>query len=152
MPACLHVAHNHITGTVVLCWCLVLSVAGGGGGVLSREKKAASGFCEWTGGPSIPLCDIPSGCCFFAGPWTVTRSSPRVLHQVAVLCRPLQPVLLLVSFPRSRSPVVGVLGLCWLRRMPFVHLRCPIVGVPGVVLVVAGDLQYGAWGRLNVMG
>ena len=26
--------------------------------------------------------------------------------------RPLRPVLLLVSFPRSRSPVVGVLGLC----------------------------------------
>ena len=22
-----------------------------------------------------PLCDIPSGCCFFTGPWTVTRSS-----------------------------------------------------------------------------
>ena len=25
---------------------------------------------------------------------------------------PLRPVLLLVSFPRSQSPVVGVLGLC----------------------------------------
>ena len=23
-----------------------------------------------------PPCDIPSGCCFFTGPWTVTRSSP----------------------------------------------------------------------------
>ena len=24
-----------------------------------------------------PLCDIPSGCCFFTGPWTVTRPSLR---------------------------------------------------------------------------
>ena len=59
-----------------------------------------------------PLCDIPSGCCSFAGPWTVTRSSLRMLRRVAVFYRPLRPVLLLVSFPRSRSPVVGVLGLC----------------------------------------
>ena len=59
-----------------------------------------------------PPCDSPSGCCFFTGPWTVTRSSLRMLRRVATLCRPLRPVLLLVSFPRSRSPVVGVLGLC----------------------------------------
>ena len=59
-----------------------------------------------------PLCDIPSGCCSFTGPWTVTRSSLRMLRRVAAFCRPLWPVLLLVSFPRSRSPVVGVLGLC----------------------------------------
>ena len=61
--------------------------------------------------PPAP-CDIPSGCCFFTGPWTVTRSSLRVLRRVAAFCRPLQPVLLLVSFPSSRSPVVGVLWLC----------------------------------------
>ena len=59
-----------------------------------------------------PLCDIPSGCCSFTGPWTVTRSSLRMLRRVAAFCWPLRPVLLLVSFPRSRSPVVGVLGLC----------------------------------------
>ena len=59
-----------------------------------------------------PLCDIPSGCCSFMGPWTVTRSSLRMLRRVAAFCRPQRPVLLLVSFPRSRSPVVGVLGLC----------------------------------------
>ena len=59
-----------------------------------------------------PLCDIPSGCCSSTGPWTVTRSSLRMLRRVAAFCRPLWPVLLLVSFPRSRSPVVGVLGLC----------------------------------------
>ena len=62
--------------------------------------------------PPPPLCDIPSGCCSFTGPWTVTRSSLRMLRRVATFCRPLRPVLLLVSFPRSRSPVVGVLGLC----------------------------------------
>ena len=81
--------------------------------------------CMWTGSWSrepcpvplraaipCPLCDIPSGCCSFTGPWTVTRSSLRMLRRVAAFCRPLRPVLLLVSFPRSRSPVVGVLGLC----------------------------------------
>ena len=33
-----------------------------------------------------------------------------MLRRVAAFCQPLQPVLLLVSFPRSRSPVVGVPG------------------------------------------
>ena len=41
-----------------------------------------------------------------------------MLCRVAALCRSLRSVLLLVSFPRSRSPVVGELGLCWLRRVP----------------------------------
>ena len=59
-----------------------------------------------------PLCDIPSSCCSFTGPWTVTRSSLRMLRRVAAFCRPLRPVLLLVSFLRSRSPVDGVWGLC----------------------------------------
>ena len=54
-----------------------------------------------------PLCDSPSGCCFFTGPWTVTRSSLRMLRRVAAFCRPLQRVLLLVSFPRLRGPVVA---------------------------------------------
>ena len=68
----------------------------------------------WHGACRItsPLCDIPSGCCSFTGPWTVTRSSLRMLHRVATFCRPLRSLLLLVSFPRLRSPVVGVLGLC----------------------------------------
>ena len=61
---------------------------------------------------ACPLCDIPSGCCSFMGPWTVTRSSLRMLRRVAAFCRPLRPVLLLVSFLRSQSLVVGVLGLC----------------------------------------
>ena len=89
--------------------------------------------------PPPPLCDIPSGCCAFTGPWTVTRSSLRMLRRVAAFCRLLRPVLLLVSFPRSRSPVVGVLGLCWMgRAVPFARQRRPVVGVLGVVLVVAG--------------
>ena len=50
--------------------------------------------------PPPPLCDIPSGCSFFTGPWTVTRSSLRMLRRVAAFCQPLRPVLLLVSFPR----------------------------------------------------
>ena len=77
-----------------------------------------------------PLCDIPSGCCSFTGPWTVTCSSLRMLRRVAAFCRPLRPVLLPVSFPRSRSPVVGVLGLCWMwHGAPFACQRRPIIGV-----------------------
>ena len=57
-----------------------------------------------------PPCDIPSGCCSFTGPWTVTPSSLRMLRRVAAFCRPLRPVLLLVSFPHSRSPVVWCAG------------------------------------------
>ena len=82
---------------------------GGGGAKVERG-----------GGYPPPLCDIPSGGCFFTGPWTVTRSSLRMLRRVAAFCRPLRPVLLPVSFPRSRSPVVGVVGLCWMwRDVPF---------------------------------
>ena len=73
------------------------------------------------------------------GPWTVTRSSLRMLRPVAAFRRPLRPVLLLVSFPHSRSPVVGVLGLCWMWRfVQFARQRRPAVGVLGAVLVVAG--------------
>ena len=89
--------------------------------------------------PTPPLCDIASGCCSFTGPWTVTRSSLRMLRRVAAFCRRLRPVLPLVSFPRSRSPVVGVPGLCWMwHDVPFARQRRPIVGVLGVVLVFAG--------------
>ena len=77
----------------------------------STTRMGGSGTCDRPT-QTRPLCDIPSGCCSFTGPWTVTRSSLRMLRRVATFCRPLRPVLLLVSFPRSRSPVVGVLGLC----------------------------------------
>ena len=36
--------------------------------------------------PPAPLCDVPSGCCFFTGPWTATRSSLRTLRRVAAFC------------------------------------------------------------------
>ena len=75
----------------------------------------------WPLTPPPPVCDIPSGCCSFTGPWTVTRSSLRMLRWVAAFCRPLRPVLLLVSFPRSPGPVVGVPGLCRMWRVPFVR-------------------------------
>ena len=79
-----------------------------------------------------PQCDIPLGCCFFTGPWTVTRSSLRVPRRVAAFCRPLRPVLLLVSFPRSRSPVIGVPGLRWMwHGVPF---------APGYLSCLAGPL------------
>ena len=89
-----------------------------------------------------PLCDIPSGCCSFTGPWTVTRSSLRMLRLVAAFCRPLRPVLLLVSFPRSRSPVVGVLGLCWMwRDVPFACQRRPIIGVLRMCWLLPGSFD-----------
>ena len=76
---------------------------------------------EWGGGVKPPLCDIPSGCCFFTWPWTVTHFYLRMLRRVAAFCRLLRPVLLLVLFLHSRSPVVGVLGLSWLWLVPFVR-------------------------------
>ena len=71
-----------------------------------------------------PLCEIPSGCCLFTGPWTVTRSSLRVLHQVAAFCRPLRPVLLLVSFPCLQSPVVGVPGCAGCGMVCHLRISC----------------------------
>ena len=97
----------------------------------ARSRAPFKGGEGVVGGWVNPPCDIPSGCCFFTGPWTVTRSSLRMLRRVAAFCRPLRPVLLLVLFPRSRSPVVGVPGLCWLRQVPFVRQRCPVVGGRG---------------------
>ena len=85
-----------------------------------------AGQLSFLGNDPPPPCDIPSGCCFFTGPWTVTRSSLRMLRRVAAFCRPLRPVLLLVSFPRSRGPVVGVPGLCWMwQDVPFARQRRP---------------------------
>ena len=89
-----------------------------------------------------PPWDIPSRCCFFTGPWTVTRSSLCMLRRVAAFCRPLRPVLSLVSFPRSWSPVVGVLGLCWLwHDVPFARQRRPIIGVLRVCWLLPGSFD-----------
>ena len=41
-----------------------------------------------TGNRDPSFCDIPSGCCSFTGPWTVTRSSLCMLRQVAAFCCP----------------------------------------------------------------
>ena len=61
-----------------------------------------------------------------------------MLRRVAAFCRPLRPVLLLVSCPRSRSPVVGVPGLCWMwRDVPFARQRRPIIPPPPPPTVVS---------------
>ena len=45
-------------------------------------------------------------------------------------CRPLRPVLLLVLIPRLWSPLVDVLGLCWMwQDVPFARQRRPAVGI-----------------------
>ena len=108
-------------------------------GVLERLTTAGE-----RGVPPVgpPLCDIPSGCCFFTGPWTVTRSSLRMLRRVVEFCRPLRPVLLLVLFPRLRSPVVGVLGLCWMwHGVPFARQRRPIIGVLRMCWLLPGSFD-----------
>ena len=106
-----------------------------------RLENYISWFCSSPVG-SPPLCDIPSGCCSFTGPWTVTRSSLRMLRRVATFCRPLWPVLLLVLFPRSRSPVIGVLGLCWMRHgVPFACQQRPIVGVLRMCWLLSGSFD-----------
>ena len=88
-----------------------------------------------------PLCDIPSGC-FFTGPWTVTRSSLRMLCRVAAFCWPLWPLLLLVLLPRSQSPVVGVLGLCWMwHAVPFARQRRPVVGIVRLCWLLWGSFD-----------
>ena len=98
-----------------------------------------------------PPCDIPSGCCSFTGPWTVTRSSLRMLRRVAALCRPLRPVLLLVSFPHSRSPVVGVPGLCWMwHGVPFARQRRPIIGVLRMRWLLPGSFDCFCCPRASV--
>ena len=129
-----------------------------GGRPRTRTPDQRCGTCATSGRSRLlwgractapPPCDIPSGCCSFTGPWTVTRSSLRMLRRVAAFCRPLRPVLLLVSFPRSRSPVVGVLGLCWMwRDVPCACQRRPIVGVsppppPGAHRTALGPLRRG---------
>ena len=75
--------------------------------------------------PYPPPWDIPLRRCFFAGPWTVTRSSLHMLRWGAAFCWPLRPVLLLVSFPRSRSPGVGVPQLA-LIRLQLMANRCRV--------------------------
>ena len=63
-----------------------------------------------------------------------------MLRRVAAFCWPLRPVLLLVLFLRSRSPVVGVLGLCWMwQDVLFARQRRPVVGVLGLCWLLQGS-------------
>ena len=56
------------------------------------------------------------------GPWTITRSSLRVLRRVAVFWRPLRPVFQLVSFPRPPPPPHPAgLGVCLSTSNPPYH-------------------------------
>ena len=65
-----------------------------------------------------------------------------MLRRVDAFCRPLLPVLVLVSFPRSQSPVVGVLGLWWMwQGVPFARDQRPIVGVLGLCRLLRGSFD-----------
>ena len=58
------------------------SRGGGGGGMGGLPQSHSRRLMALSNKP--PLCDIWSGCCFFTGPWTVIRSSPRVPRRVTV--------------------------------------------------------------------
>ena len=130
-----------LRGMVHCCYCYDCPVLHCGPWVQTTPERCAN--CKtWLLHPPLPLCDIPSGCCFFTGPWTVTRFSLRMLRRVAAFCRPLRPVLLLVLFPRLWSPVVGVLGLCWVwQYAPFVRQQRPVVGVLGLCWLMQGSFD-----------
>ena len=51
-------------------------------------------------------------------------------------------MLLLVLFPRSRSPVVGVPGLCWMwQDVPFARQRRPVAGILGLCWLLWGSFD-----------
>ena len=77
------------------------------------QRPSGHPTCNATSALPHPLCDFPSDGCFFTGPWTVTRSSLRMLRRVAAFCRPLRPMLPLVSFSHCRARSWRT-GLCWL--------------------------------------
>ena len=110
-----------------------------------RGRKFEADFTPW-GGISLGNSLVHGGGGFrlvvasLRGPaQSVTRSSLRMLHRVAAFCRLLRLVLLLVLFPRSRSPVVGVLGLCWMWQfVPVARQQRPVVGVLGLCWLLWG--------------
>ena len=97
-----------------------------------RGRGDAVGFegCVHPSDP-LPLRDILSGCGFVTGPWTV--SSLRMLRRVATFCRPLRPMVLLVSFP-SAGPsswrIGGCAGCCRDRFTVFAAHSSPHPGRP----------------------
>ena len=75
-----------------------------------------------------------------------------MLRRVAAFCRPLRPVLPLVLFPRSQSPVVGVLGLCWMwRDGPFARQQRPVVGILRLCWLLWGSFDCFCCPRASVL-
>ena len=69
-----------------------------------------------------PLCDIPSGCCFFTGPWDSHPLFPCCVGSLLSVGRCGR----CSCWCRSRSPVVGVPGLCWMwQDVPFARQPPP---------------------------
>ena len=62
--------------------------AGSSGPAMTRSPKGEAKA-------DAPLRDIPAGFGFFTGPWTVTRSSLRMLRRVAAFCG---------TYPRQVNP------------------------------------------------
>ena len=88
--------------------------------------------------PPPPMCDILSGCCFFAGALDSHPFFPSHVASGRCFCRPLRPVLLLVSFPHSRSPVRWCSGAVLVAAGAVCALAVPSSWRTEVVLVVAG--------------
>ena len=96
-----------------------------------------------------PPCDIPSGCCFFTGPWTVTRSSLRVLSLRSVgrcgwcscwcrfrvraaqslVCQGCAGCGRMCRLRVSGAQWLAYWGLCWLLRGSFDCFCCPHTSV-----------------------
>ena len=83
-------SHAFVSSHVASGRCVLSAAAAGApAGVVSAFAEPSS----WCAGAVLvvppcphppPPCDIPSGCCPFTGPWTVTRSALRGLRRVAV--------------------------------------------------------------------
>ena len=119
-----------------------------------RAAPAHSAVCRASHSSSGPGCVILSLVVVpLRGPGQSLVLPSALLRRVAALCRPLRPVLLPVSFPRSRSPVVGVPGLCWMwRDVPFAHQRRPIVGVLRMCWLLPGSFDCCCCPRASVGG
>ena len=102
-----------------------------GGGVQEGDQRPRI-QCKHKGTVDPPPpCDIPSGCCFFTGPWTVTRSALRMLRRVAAFCR-------LPFLPPTHPQSKGLLEAS--RSGPVQHVRPPAGGGGGSGLLHRNQL------------
>ena len=101
---------------------------------------------------TAPLCDIPSGCCFFTGPWTVTHSSLRMLRCEPARCPGC------FTLHCGRAVILGSSHLSYIRGSSLAHHSFPqcTLGAPAVANWVldplgADEQQHCAAGALGLV-